>query len=388
MDYRMDGDELIICPAGRIETVNAEAVEREINSVRNASSHNKIALDLGQVEYISSSGLRVILRLKKQEKTLRLINVSAEVYEVLDMTGFTEMLPVEKSMRVLDVTGCEVIGEGSNGIVYRYTDDIIVKVYKNADALDDIQRERELARKALVLGVNTAIPYDVVKVGNTYGSVFELLSAKSLSKLIISDPANTDKYLGVFAQMLREIHATEVPGNLLPDIKKVYLGYAEFLKPYLSAAHYEKLVRMVKEVPDSKHMIHGDYHTNNVHYANGEAILIDMDTLATGDPIFEFASIFLAYRGFNMMDPNASLKFFKINAEDGKKIFEKLLRDYFETEDEKLLAELDDRISLLGLVRLLRRTIRRDSENTAGIEMLKTELTARLERVDRLSLAE
>ena len=39
--------------------------------------------------------------------------------------------------------------------------------------VDDIKRERELAKTALVLGVNTAIPFDVVKVGDKYGSVFE-----------------------------------------------------------------------------------------------------------------------------------------------------------------------------------------------------------------------
>ena len=80
--------------------------------------------------------------------------------------------------------GCEVIGEGANGIVYRTDPDTIVKVYKNHDALEEIHNERELARKAFVLGIPTAIPYDVVRVGEGYGSVFELLNAKSFAKII------------------------------------------------------------------------------------------------------------------------------------------------------------------------------------------------------------
>ena len=77
---------------------------------------------------------------------------------------------------------CEVIGEGFNGKVYRIDQDNVVKVYKNANALADIQHEREVARLAMVLGVPTAISYDVVRVRDSYGSVFELLNARSLPK--------------------------------------------------------------------------------------------------------------------------------------------------------------------------------------------------------------
>lgn len=47
------------------------------------------------------------------------------------MTGFTEMLPVEKAFREISVDGCEVIGQGANGAVYRINPEIIIKVYNN-----------------------------------------------------------------------------------------------------------------------------------------------------------------------------------------------------------------------------------------------------------------
>ena len=100
----------------------------------------------------------MVLRLRKLENEFRLVNVSAEVYEILEMTGFTEMMPVEKARRSISVEGCEAIGRGANGIVYRIDKDTVVKVYQSADCLPDVQRERELARKAFVLGIPTAIP--------------------------------------------------------------------------------------------------------------------------------------------------------------------------------------------------------------------------------------
>ena len=59
-------------------------------------------------------------------------------------------------------------------------EETIVKEFHNADALENINRERELARTAFVLGIPTAISYDVVRLENGgYGAVYELLNAKS-----------------------------------------------------------------------------------------------------------------------------------------------------------------------------------------------------------------
>jgi anti-anti-sigma factor len=167
---------------GRIDSNNAVQVEKEMWDQLTGQNDAEVVLDATNLEYISSAGLRVILRLKKTYPDLRITNVSSEVYEILDMTGFTEMMTVEKAYRVVSVEGCEVIGEGFNGKVYRIDQDNVVKVYKNANALADIQHEREVARLALVLGVPTAISYDVVRVRDSYGSVFELLNARSLPK--------------------------------------------------------------------------------------------------------------------------------------------------------------------------------------------------------------
>ena len=68
----------------------------------------------------------------------------------------------------------------------------MVKVYNNADALDDIRHEREMAKLALLLGIPTAISYDVVKVGNSYGSVFELLNARSFTRILTDEPQKLD----------------------------------------------------------------------------------------------------------------------------------------------------------------------------------------------------
>ena len=184
------------------------------------------------------------------------------------MTGFTEILDVAKEYRLVSVEGCEEIGRGANGIIYRIDQDNVVKVYKNADALEDIQHEREVAKLALILGIPTAISYDVVKVGNSYGSVFELLNASSFSSILVKGPKEMDWCVEESVRLLKKIHETEVPENKLPDIKKVATSWVEFVKDYLPKDKSEKLVKLINDVPYDNHMIHGDYHSKNIVLQN------------------------------------------------------------------------------------------------------------------------
>lgn len=388
VNSELKGDVLYLFPHGRIDSTNADTAEKELKEQLDANSHASVTLDVEDLEYISSAGLRVILRLRKDEPTLKVINASSEVYDIFDMTGFTEMIPVEKAYRKLSVEGCEVIGQGANGKVYRLDADTIIKVYFNSDALPDIHRERELARKAFVLGIPTAIPYDVVKVDGSYGSVFELLNAKSFAKLIKEEPENTDKYVGLYVDLLKKIHSTEVKPEDMPDMKEVALNWAKFLKDYLPADKAEKLVSLVEAVPVDHHMMHGDYHIKNVMMQNGEVLLIDMDTLCQGHPVFELASVYNAYKGFAELDHNVSQEFLGIPYEVSASIWDKTLPLYLGTDDKAKIEDVQNKAMLIGYTRLMRRLIRRnglnDEQGKKEIETYKNHIIELLDKVDTL----
>lgn len=384
MESKFENDVLTIFLEGSVDTSNAEQVGKQIEEIRSQTPQGALVLDLENLKYISSAGLRQILKLRKKEKDLKIINCSSEIYEIFEMTGFSEMMNIEKAYRKISIDGCEVIGEGSNGIVYRLNPDTIIKVYKNNDALESIKRERELAKTALVLGINTAIPFDVVKVDDKYGSVFELLSAKSLTKYIISEPENKDKYIKIFTDMLKEIHSTEVKAGLLPSARQVALSWVDWLNGHIPNETYDKLHKLIENVPEQNTMLHGDYHTNNVHYSNGEAILIDMDTLSVGHPIFELASIFLAYVGYGETDHSRTENFLKIDWDTATYIWNKLIDLYFEDKDEQFKEDVKQKAKVVGYTRCLRRTIKREPDNTKLIEHCRGELIDLVNKVDTL----
>ncbi len=384
-----NGNLLTIFLKGHIDSANAGDVEKEIEEARAQSSASDLLLDASELNYISSAGLRVILRLRKQMPDLSVINVSPEVYEIFDMTGFTEMINVQKAYRQISVEGCEVIGQGANGKVYRIDPDTIVKVYLNPDSLPEIHRERELARTAFVLGVPTAIPYDVVRVGEGYGSVFELLNADSFVKLLTKGKKSLDEVAKMSIDLLKLIHSTEVKPGSMPDMKAVALDWADFLKDYLPEDLYTKLHSLVAAVPEDHHMMHGDYHLKNVMLQNGESLLIDMDTLCYGHPVFELASMFNAYMGYGELDHDITLNFMGIPYDTAEEFWKKSLKLYLGDADEETIRSVEEKAQIVGYTRIMRRRIRRNGfdteEGRAEIENCKKHLAELLPKVDTLT---
>ena len=373
---------------GRIDSNNASQVEEQLRGELKSFSGGELTLDAAELAYISSAGLRVLLRLRKQYADMRIVNVNSEVYEILDMTGFTEMMPVEKAYRVVNVEGCEEIGKGANGTIYRIDQDNVVKVYNNADALEDIQHEREVAKLALILGIPTAISYDVVKVGESYGSVFELLNARSFSKILSTEPEKLDWCVKEYVDMLKRIHSTLVPRGKLPDMKETALNWARFMQEYLPEEAGKKLLRLIEEVPHDDHMIHGDYHTKNLELQNDEVLLIDMDTLAVGHPIFELGSIYNSFQGYSEYDHSVIQHFQGLSFEMGRLFWRRSLSAYLGTTNEKKLREVEDKARIIGYTRMIRRSIRRKGLETeagrAEIQLWKDELLELLEKTDTL----
>ena len=384
--YRLDKDILYIAVEGRIDASNASEAEEKIFNIKNDNAGKHVVIDADKLEYISSAGLRVILRLRKEEPKLAIINVAADVYEVFDMTGFTDMVTVEKAYQRMSVEGCEFIAKGANGAVYRYDDETILKTYFAKDALPEIKQERENARRAFVLGINTAIPYGIVRVGDGYGTVTELLNAVSVTKLIRNNPDDMSEAAKYYIDMLKSIHATEVEDGEVPDMKETALNWADFVAAHIPEDQAKKLRALIEAVPKQNTLMHGDYHTNNIMVQNGEPLLIDMDTLCMGHPVFELGSMFNAFIGYSELDHQVTVNFFGYTHEDAEKFWDMSLKMYLGTEDADVCRSVAEKAMIIGYTRMLRRALRRpdEADSPAKIARCKEMLGVLLNKVDTL----
>ena len=385
--YRIDKDILYIAIEGRVDASNAALAEEQIFNIKNANPGKHTVIDAENLEYISSAGLRVILKFRKEEPKLAIINVATDVYEVLDMTGFTDMVTVEKAYPRMSVEGCEFIAKGANGAVYRYDNETILKTYFAKDALPEIKQERENARRAFVLGVNTAIPYGIVRVGDGYGTVTELLNATSISKMIKNNPDDLSQVVNYYVDMLKSIHAIEVEEGVVPDMKETALEWARFVSAYLTEEQGKKLCALIEAVPKQNTLMHGDYHTNNIMVQNGEPLLIDMDTLCMGHPIFELGPMFNALVGYSELNHQNMENFFGYTFETAGRFWNMALKLYLGTEDEAVCQSVAEKAMILGYTRMLRRAARRpqDADSPAKIARCQEMLGILLNKVDTLS---
>ena len=384
IEIKRNAEEVVIELVGRLDTNTAPALDKTIGE--DIQDSENLVLDLKGLEYISSAGLRVILKVRKEEPKLAIINVSSDVYEVFDMTGFTDMVTVEKAYPRMSVEGCEFIAKGANGAVYRYDDETIIKTYFAKDALPEIKQERENARRAFVLGINTAIPYGIVRVGDGYGTVTELLNATSVTKLIRKSPDDLTEAVGYYIDMLKSIHAIEVDEGAVLDMKETALEWADFVAQHIPAEQGKKLRALIEAVPKRNTLMHGDYHTNNIMVQNGEPLLIDMDTLCMGHPVFELGSMFNAFVGYSELDHQNMMDFFGITFETAGRFWNLSLKKYLGTEDEAVCQSVAEKAMVIGYTRMLRRAIRRpnDADSPAKIARCKEMLGILLEKIDTL----
>jgi uncharacterized protein (TIGR02172 family) len=271
-------------------------VEAELFSAVKNHPGAEIVVDAENLEYISSAGLRVLMKLRKQaKKALPVLNVSREVYEIFDTTGFTELLDVKKALRQVSVEGCELIGSGGFGKVYRTDPETIVKVYSPGISLDMVQHERDTAQKAFLAGVPTAISYDVVRSGESYGVVFELLDTQTMAQILDADPSRVQELGGRSALLLKELHSIELKAGELPNRKEEMLNWLPHIEPILERSEAEEIRAFIQAVPDRSTFLHGDFHAKNIMVQGGEFILIDIGDAALGHPIFDLGELVLPY---------------------------------------------------------------------------------------------
>ncbi len=386
----MVDDVLIIELEGKIDSGNVKGVEAEILRIVTEQKAENLTLVCTSLVYMSSAGLRAMLRLQKQIPKFRMVEVPNDVYQIMELTGFTEIMEVRRSLRVISVEGCEQIGKGANGRVYRLDPETIVKVYPVTEKLMDIQKERELARTAFVMGIPTAIPYDVVRIeGEGFGAVYEMLETHSIADLVQHGRMTLEEAAQMSISLLKLIHSREAGPGALPDEKECMLDWVEFLRPYLPEAACDKLHRLIAEVPANRHLLHGDFYIKNVMLLNGEPMLIDMATLCCGNPIFELAFMYNAYRGFYEINPENIRSFLGITYEMGIDLWNRCLRLYTEETDEDILRQTERKAQLLGHVRIMRRSIRRlgmdTEEGRRMAEHSRDRILSLLDQVDSLA---
>ena len=382
MRFQLNERVLTLYFEGELNSYNADNMEKEIEDVVSKQDFDTLYLDFSNLHYISSAGLRIILKLKQKYNDTHVIEASLEIYDVLNMTGFTNIMDVKKALKRVYISGAQVIGEGYFSTVYRIDKDTIIKVFNRTSDPEQIERELKLAKEAFVRGIPTAISFDIVKVDDKYGVRFEMLDCMPLRDAFINNPEQYESLVERYATLLKKINTTECDDVAIPMIKYKMIEKLESFKDEFEPKVYEKCHKLLSDVPDRNTFIHGDCHFKNIMVQGDELLLIDMDTLSRGHPIFELARLRAPYIAFEELMPGNSTTFFKIGKELIDKIYHDLIVKYFGKFDQNI----EDKIALVSYVHMCVWIKKNTPEKTDAFKYFYEKLKVLVEKVDDLDL--
>ncbi len=351
MEHICNEEILTIKLLKRIDSNNAADVDKDIFSLIDRYNAKSVILDAAETEYISSAGLRVVLKLKKAVNDSKIVNASPEVYDIFSITGFVDIIDVKKAFREISVDGCEVIGKGGHGTVYRISGDTILKLYSESEPLHEIEREIEYARNAFVAGIPTAIPFDVVKCNGSYGSVFELLNADTLGNVLAANPDKYDEYSKKYIELVNTLHTTEADTSRLSSIKDLYNQWADEMAELLTADEIEILHEIINSVPDRNTFVHGDIHPKNVMVQDGELVFIDMADITYGHPVFDYMGMALTHVIAGSRAPQRAVQIMGIDYEMGVKLWNDLIKARFGALGEEGLKKMNGLLTAFGMMK-------------------------------------
>ena len=348
--YKLDNGLLTVSMKGRLDTEASVKFETEFMQICKENAHDSLVVDATGLEYIASSGLRTILKMAKSENNFRIENVAPTVYSVFEMTGFSRIIKISKALRKIDLEACERIGFGGNGAVYRVSEDEIVKVNYDPETYEGLDKELTKAKEAFLLGIPTAISFDMVDCGDgKRGVVYETIKSRTLGETMQSNPDRMEELTEKYVEQLNLLHSTSTDNPIFSSAKEYYSKQVESASKFFTPEEGEQLKLILEALPEGDRLVHCDAHPKNIMVQNGEFLWIDMEQMSVGHPIYDLISIAVILNGMRTdemimgiagMD-NATVALLK-NC---------FIRKYFKTEEPEMIEKFGSMLNALRLIR-------------------------------------
>ncbi len=268
-----------------------------------------------------------------------------------------------RKFREVSIDGCKKINQGAKGEVYRYDDELIIKVYNKNNTFNEIERENVLTRKAFIAGIPTVISFGIVTVGDRYGAMFELMNSETVMELIREKPDRVNYYADVMADLAKQMHA-------IPTTDLGLSPYRDTVQSWLDGSSLgltdpvlrEKIQAIMDSIPESETILHGDFHAGNVFLLQNEPIVIDLDRLSYGNPIYELSAVHMAYVGFYEYDEEGAMAFNGYGKDVARAFYVEFMKHYLEGIEEAEAMRMQRTAELLDYVRLVRRLYKKTTE--------------------------
>jgi uncharacterized protein (TIGR02172 family) len=230
------------------------------------------------------------------------------------------------------------------------SEDEIVKVNYNPSTYATLDLELSKAKEAFLLGVPTAISFDLVDCGEgRRGVVYETIKSKSLGETIQNNPELMEELTDRYIEQINKLHSIRTDNPVFGSMKDNYRTQVENASKYLTEEEGKMLEMILEVLPEGDVLVHGDAHPKNIMIQNDEMLWIDMEGMSLGHPIYDLISIAVIINGMRTDEmilgiagmTNATVAIMKNH----------FIRKYFKTEDPEMIERYGKMLDALRLIR-------------------------------------
>lgn len=173
-----------------------------------------------------------------------------------------------------------LLGRGKSSEVFRIGNGEVIKIFHPAVSEDMIEREMTAATLASSLGLPTAAPRARIAVEDKRALLYPEISGISIARAIRKQPLSAASLLRDMARLLHEVHTPPASGlRTVKSVLQTDIDYGPAPEKLKSAAR-DYLGRL----PEGDHLLHGDFHIDNILVSDSGLVILDWAKAAIGAP--------------------------------------------------------------------------------------------------------
>lgn len=196
----------------------------------------------------------------------------------------------------------KLLGKGNTAEVFEYTNGKVCKLFFEGYPHEYIGLEFKNAKEMYGNKIRVPKPFEMVMIENRKGILYESIEGKTLQKVITETKEPVDGMLDMFVHLHLDI---------LAHHSKNVLSYKEYLMGMLKnkKVRDREILNKVMALPDDAHLLHGDFHPNNILImADGTPVVIDFMNVCCGPVLYDIARTYFLIKQYDFSFANRYLK--------------------------------------------------------------------------------